>query len=555
MKSYKKSNKIFFTLAFVLFWVGCGNPHLIKEPDDQGMQTLIEQKVAQEVPVENTDSGNTNGNFKSNGSNGSSNQIEVQTGTGNSKLDFDKLPFDMLITKTIKITAISPLDLILEIENTEFFTLVKPIGNPNSAKLGAGESFEVIIGFKEGIVGHFESNLLIKTKENNSDKLVYTLKLIGERLEKKVIPNQGHLVVNSLDSDHLDFGEVTVGGASIKSLVLVNPFDSDISLDTVIIKAPFSLVDTCGELVKPGKCKIEIEFKPTEATQAQTLLTFKEKSGKELNVILIGKGVPPKVVEPPIPPVQSENQAPAHEPLPPPPPPVEVAKPPVCRTAEIQVEVETKPHNSPVELPYLLKPTSKKIKGVALKKIYGTQTNMKIKGLKYQVVKDALVVTDFNLNPKSKSKSGGAMNKGLIPPNSLVTDIKVKLNLTKMVLDQPQDTEMICISSEKFKRCSGQLFHTEKWQHLINPKFFKEVTGPVNNYYESQLTAATHVCGNYECQTIKQTLSLKDLFEFSNEELNQLVKAPILTLILADDSRHLQLPTLIIETKETNICQ
>jgi hypothetical protein len=155
-------------------------------------------------------------------------------------------------------------------------------------------------------------------------------------------------------------------------------------------------------------------------------------------------------------------------------------------------------------------------------------------------VSDAMVVTSFMTGNKAKVT---------------LQDIFVEVDLAKLEVNSHNDTEMLCISSAKVKKCSGRLFDLATWIKLKNPAFFNIYKTPVTRTYENKLSAKITNCGDERCEFLKDRLSLKSILKLSEKELEDLRTSPVVHFVLTDDTRNLSIPKLILKTKEASKCQ
>ncbi len=187
-------------------------------------------------------------------------------------------------------------------------------------------------------------------------------------------------------------------------------------------------------------------------------------------------------------------------------------------------------------LPYLL--TSKNTKQ-KLGLLYNNESNAKIKNADINIVNDAQVVSTFLTADKV---------------NGEVDDILLTLDLTKVETDKYNETEMLCLSSQSVKKCSGRLFTLADWLILKNPEFFKLHKMPVTKTYENILSQNVIKCGDLDCERMEKTLSLKEILKLSDREMELLKKDKIIHIILTDDTRQTSSPKMIFKTKEAKEC-
>ncbi len=187
-------------------------------------------------------------------------------------------------------------------------------------------------------------------------------------------------------------------------------------------------------------------------------------------------------------------------------------------------------------LPYLLSSKQTKQK---LGLLYNNESNAIVKNADIKIVNDAQVVSTFLTADKI---------------NAEVDDILLTLDLTKVETDKYNETEMLCLSSQSVKKCSGRLFSLADWLALKNPEFFKLHKMPVTRTYENILSQNVIKCGDLDCERMEKTLSLKEILKLSDREMELLKKDKIIHIILTDDTRQTSSPKMIFKTKEAKEC-
>ena len=168
--------------------------------------------------------------------------------------------------------------------------------------------------------------------------------------------------------------------------------------------------------------------------------------------------------------------------------------------------------------------------------VSGSKFNSHVEGLKTLTVKNAQVVTSF---PLSKTFTH-------------ITDIEIAFDAFKVMDDSYIDTEMLCLSTTSFKRCSGRKFVLPEWLALTNPNFWTQDSEPRNTLFESMLMAKNERCEGHLCLRLTKTISLKKLFDLSVSDLQKLGKEKVVNLIFTDDTRLLKNPSLIIKSEKRN---
>jgi hypothetical protein len=126
--------------------------------------------------------------------------------------------------------------------------------------------------------------------------------------------------------------------------------------------------------------------------------------------------------------------------------------------------------------------------------------------------------------------------------------------VTKVIQDGHADTESLCLSADGLRKCSGREFSLASWQQLKNPAFWSTHSAPVTTTYEDEFAKGTSRCGNFTCYTMVQSLSSKDIFALSRNEL-QGISGKMLNFIFSDDTRLRTMPSVTIKTKKPVACR
>ena len=365
------------------------------------------------------------------------------------------------------------------------------------------QSCKIDISFQASVVGIFEDNLLV----TNLLGLKLTIPLFGERVDVINNINQGKLLTaNPLESS-LNFGDIAIGSSSKKMIELNNSSDHDLKISSYALSDnAFSVTNngSCTSIIKPGICTLEITFNPKLVKSYEASLSLKEDSDHQLALKLLGKS-------------HTEVEC--------------------LDKAEIKIsplKEALKSYGSDA-LPYLAKSSKTAAK---LSTLYGADYNTIVPGVSLKTVKDSQVSTTFELKNEMAN----------------ITDIEVKLDGFKVIADSYKDTEILCLSTKKFKRCSGRKFTLKEWLALSNPAFWEQAIAPVSETFENILAQSEVSCGKEKCQFIRASLSFKDIFKLSKAELQELGKEKIINIILADDTRLLSAPTLTIKTEIKKTC-
>ena len=490
MDKLRKACSTILLLASAFLVSSCGNPHLVS--DDLAFSGSVDLKAQlRQEQLANV------------------NVIRVENSEGKSEINFSKLSLKIEIHKLITVISLSdkeiPLKLTIEKGEAFFFHGGKAPGiNGNCGLiLSPNQSCTIDISFQASNVGIFEDNLLI----TNAIGLKVTVPLYGERVDVLANSNQGQLgLVNPLEFV-IDFGEVATGSTIKKMVEINNSGDKDVKISSIAISdLAFSVTSngTCTSIIKSGKCTIEISFNPKEAKLYEGNLTLKEENERQLNLKLIAK---------------AHNE-------------IDCSDKSELKIMALKAALKSYPGDT---FPYLQKSVKTEAKLVTL---YGAEYNTFIPRVSLKTVKDAQVISTFSLSNEFSN----------------ITDIEIKIDGFKVITDSYKDTEMLCLSTSKFKRCSGRTFSLKEWFALSNPAFWNQTIAPVSEKFETILAQSEVACGQEKCQFIRTSLSFKEIFKLSTEELQELGKEKIINIIVTDDTRLLSTPTLTIKTEQKKTC-
>ena len=480
-----------FSMSFI---VACGNPHLIvNDVSDDGVvnTTNLQPQIIQESLL-------------------IKNRVNVKDSSGNTNLNFNKISLKAVNNKTLVITSLtdSALPLRYYIENGESFVFTDgaaPGKNGTCAEvLRAREVCEVDIKFIATKVGVYEDSLII----TNDDDIKISIPIFGERIEDLEDSKSGKVTYSNPLEMALDYGSISKGSTSIKTIEINNTSNKDVIVESYNISdSAFSVSSksSCGQVLRPGKCIIEISFNPKDERDFSAILNIKEDKEHFLEVKLVGKSY---------------------------------------TATQCLVSSEQILEASPVSLgeydistfPYLSKSNKTKSK---LATLYGTEFNTYVPGASLKTVKDAQVITSYIVGSQISN----------------VMDLIIEIDGYKVISDDYKDTEMICLSTAKFKKCSGHKFTLKDWLLLNNTSFWKTDLIPMNDKFEKLLAKNEIKCGKSMCQFVKAKMSFKELFNLTDAELQIVGKEKIINIIVADDTRLLNLPKLKILTATQKECK
>lgn len=321
----------------------------------------------------------------------------------------------------------------------------------------------------------------------------------------------GQLVLDGLNSGNLDFGTVSTGSLTSKIVEVKNIGEMPVTLKSQVLAGEaFSFNGgtfpgsrgTCGEKILPGKCLIEVAFRPGSEGSHTGSILLTDVAANSLAIGLRGKA-------------KKHNED-------------------CFKIEEKRVLARLSNSASGVVFPYLNSAADTKMK---LTTLYGTSTNSLVQSLNRKTVKDGMVFVTFDI-PASNEK---------------IVEAELNVDVTKVIQDGHADTESLCLASTGIRKCSGREFSLASWQKLKNPAFWSAQSSPVNSHYEDEFSKGTSTCGNYTCYSMVKALSVKGLFELNKEEFISLAGQTI-HFIFSDDTRLRTMPSLTIKTKKPIAC-
>lgn len=335
--------------------------------------------------------------------------------------------------------------------------------------------------------------------------------IIAETITPPLKP--GKLVLGGLSPDHVDFGTVDVGSEVRRTVEIKNIGELPVTLHSNLITGSNFTFNggnfpgqhgTCGNVILPGSCMLELNFRPDHVGGFGGNLVLLPTVGDALTILMSGVGQ------------QSTTE--------------------ICyRTEELQVRARPSASATGVVFPYL---TSHPSTTSRLSLLYGTATNGRIAALNRYIVKDAEVYVSFDL-PKVTDE---------------IVDVLLDMDVTKVIQDNYKDTESLCLSTSGLRKCSGREFSLDSWHKLRNPSFWNPFEVPVTSLYEDEFRSGQFGCGNYHCYTMVKALSLKRLFDLSNSNVRSLTNQRV-NFVFSDDTRLRTMPIVRIRTKKPVACQ
>lgn len=402
-----------------------------------------------------------------------------------------------------------PLNISVTLEGSPAFTST----NNCPEVLNAKESCTVDVKYSSTAVGTQTGAVKVTSSVTGGATQVNTVGLTGKTLEKPVAP--GELAFGNVSGQNLDFGSVDAGAEARKLIEVKNTGEGPVQLTTPVIAGDsfsFSggtfpgLRGTCGSIILPGACTLELSFKPVKKGTYSGSLTLPQASGKTLTLNLNGTSG--------------------------------TDLPPVCYRIEEKV-VRARQGANPTGIMF---PYNKTAPGTTAKLdiLYGSATNNYIKPLNRYTVKDAQVYVSYDVP--------------VIPAGEELLGMDLDLDITKVIQDDYKDTESLCLSTNLHRLCSGREFELASWQKLRNPNFWSEHQDPVNTLYEDDFRKGAAGCGSYTCFYLVRAYSMTALFGLGPSELRK-YSGRQLNLIFSDDTRLRSLPSLKLRTKKPVACQ
>ena len=496
MKNVKVAKNTYL-LVTLLVLSSCGNPHLVKNETLSltSQNTAADLKV---VPVkENT-------LIES--------ELTVANKEGDPLLSFGLLPSNIEVTKTLVVKNNSnselPLNFKFQSGNAYFFSGGSYPGLHGTCtdKLKAKEQCTLEITFRSNELGLFEDTLSLISLNN----INFTIPLTGERKSADGDSTSSLIVQGSALGTTIDFGSAAKGSIIHKEIEINNTLEKNIVISEILLndEDAFKIVDLgdCTKIVKPGSCKLNLSFKPNDLKSFKSDLVIKDENQSRLVIKLSGVGV---------------------------------IKQACTNITEIMQRPSLHRSVAPsgIVFPYLFSSPSTSSR---LNLLYGSDFNVHVKGVSLKTVKDAQVLIEYKL-PKGDF--------------SHLSDIKVDLDIWKIINDDYKDTEMICLTSKNFKRCSGRIYTLDSWKKLLNPHFWNKGGVISNTLFEDKLAKTEAKCGEKNCEVLREVISFKELFNLSEEDLKKLASESVFHLVLADDSRSLNFPKLLLKSEMAVKCE
>ncbi len=378
--------------------------------------------------------------------------------------------------------------------------------------LPAGKDCLLDIEFIAKKIGLYQDKVILQYyTDGDIKKEKISFPLLGEKIAKK---SHGPLIASEIFSSNIDFGKVKVGTEVKRQFEIQNLGQTSFSTKELMLtnsdvfkytgkKYP-GLNGTCGDIILPGSCLIEVTYTPLAVKKDAGQFSLVTSEGPRVDVQLSGEG--------------DEDRK-------------------RCDSTNEYIVIPEKSYPATeVIFPYLKSHPSTTAKLVQL---YGLEVNSYIKELDNYTVKDGMVYVTFKL-PKLEGK---------------IAKIKFGVHVLKVIRDSYKDTESLCISSKSVRKCSGHEFSLASWQKLKNSKFWNNHKTPVSDLYEKQFASGEKKCGPYNCMNLRTHYELSEIFELTDEEITAITEAGVFTLIFSDDTRMFKMPRIAIKTKTKEKCE
>jgi hypothetical protein len=324
----------------------------------------------------------------------------------------------------------------------------------------------------------------------------------------------GQLTLSTVNSGKIDFGTVVVSQEVHRFVELENIGQTPVVINSQSFTgASFTFSGgtypgtngTCGQTIIGGKrCALDLSFKPQDIGTFEGSLNLVPQEGAVFKIPLIGRST------------LDQGQG-------------------CYSTEELRLIAKPAGTASSFIFPYLLKVSGS---SASVSYLYGTQTNGVLAALNRKIVKDAQVFVTYDV-PAIKGE---------------IIGLDIGVDITKVILDNYQDTESLCLSTGTIRKCSGRQFTLSSWLKLNNPKFWTPYKVPVTTTYEDDFSAGIAGCGSYKCFYMEKRLDAKKILKLSSSELSSLKSGPA-NFVFSDDTRLRTMPTLYLRVRQPVACQ
>ncbi len=485
-----KSFKLLILSGTLSLLASCGNPHLVAK--DLALETHIVPMVQTALAgIEISVPGS----------------VEKQLRTGYDSKSATSSSQNLIVTNLDKVVY----EISYSFEKGEHFRFsggsFPGTKGDCAPKLIALGQCQVDIEFFADQAGKYNDTLKVVyyIQDEQANAITLTFPLEGEKsLTKEEVKLEVKFA--EIANQDLDMGTVRLGQNSIKMVEITNSGNKETTLSPQIDSQEFSFTGgifpgangTCQLKMAPGSCLVEVVFNPKSQGSKKARLAFNYED-KQALVELKGN-----------------------------------ASPSTCTIEKtLKIRPRAKGASTDVSFPFLSShPKTQAKLGI----LYGTEANYRIDN--FYTVKDAQVYVSYDLPVI----------------DGTITDIKLDLNVLKVVFDSYKDTEMLCLSTPSLKRCSGHKFALEAWNTLINKNFWKTEKAPINSLYEEMLIGTEKKCGARSCMTFNTPVHFTDVFSLDGVSLASLAAERRLNLIISDDTRLLTMPTMEVTVKKETTC-
>lgn len=162
----------------------------------------------------------------------------------------------------------------------------------SNASLANGETCSVTIAFAPSGQGRFSDTFNISSNDDGESPV--TIYLSGSCPSQPGAPGDPDI---SVSPNSLDFGNVTPGASSLKTITVTNTGGSDLVIGTVAssdaLNTPFSITGgTCsGQTLSPGgTCSIDVDFSPSEINSYTDSFDIPSNDPDESSVVVTVRG-------------------------------------------------------------------------------------------------------------------------------------------------------------------------------------------------------------------------------------------------------------------------
>lgn len=449
--------------------------------------------------------------------------LKVETINGESSVKFGSALTNQLLSRKLIVTNIgqAPVTFAASFEKNKGFSFSSgkyPGSRGNcGSNLAIAESCSIEVSFIGNTVGSYTDNHVIKYKDSafpESAGLEVKTPLSGEKKSKNDnASTPGNLIASQIMGDIVDFGSASKGSKITKQVEITNTGTRSVQINKTAFSGDNSFSfnggsypgtrGTCGEVILKGNCLLDLVFEPNRTGSHNGILSIKNDDVKNLELKLVGK---------------SDESGLCYEFN-------EVLRSPLNQEQTTSLIF---PYNSTAA-----GTTSK------LAKIYGTGVNYTYPTTGAKTVKDAQVYVQYDLE--------GIKDE--------VIDIHFGVDVQKIVLDNFKDTESLCLSTSKIRKCSGQEFSLASWQKLKNKDFWDLNDHPVSDKYTKQFNEGNFSCGNTSCMRLKKIYDLGSIFELTSSEMQKVISSGRVNLVFSDDTRLNILPKLVVKTLKVIDCK